>query len=201
MSPVVGFRALPNVGPKLRLDVLNRDDCQTVREWRNKNLEGLRTPFPLTEEQQDVFYDEVVCDRSMPLRYWAVRDDADRFVGMVGLTDLDWYAGSGEVSLITDPTCRGRGIGSGAFEMLLREAFDSLGLQTVWGECYECNPAIGFWHKMVAKYDGYVTKLPRRKRWGGKLWDSMYFSIASPYTACQCGGGCDDSDGGKGTSE
>lgn len=200
MSRVVGFHALPSDDPRLRLDVLNRDDCQMVREWRNRNLEGLRTPFPLTEEQQDTFYDEVVCDRSLPLRYWAVREGG-KLVGMVGLTDLDWYAGSGEVSLITDPSCRGKGYGSGAFDLLLQEAFGQLGLNTVWGECYECNPAIGFWHKMCAKYGAYTTKLPRRKRWAGKLWDSLYFSIESPYTACDCGGACHDSDGSEGASE
>ena len=200
MTPVVGFRALPTADPKLRLDVLNREDCQTVREWRNTHLEGLRTPFPLTEEQQDVFYDEIVCDRSLPLRYWAVRD-CDKLVGMVGLTDIDFYARSAEVSLITDPDSRMRGYGSGAFDLLLHQAFDMVGLETVFGECYECNPAVGFWRRMAEKYGAYVTTLPRRKRWAGKLWDSMYFSIENPNTACKCGGGCDDGCGSEGPSE
>ena len=201
MSPVVGFRAHPSAGPKLRLDALTADDCEEVRLWRNQHLEGLRTPFPLTEEQQEVFYANVVCDRDLPLRYWAVRNEAGKIVAMVGLTDLDWYAGHGEVSLITDPSKPKQGIGSGALDLLLHEAFAQMGLQTVWGECYECNPAIGFWHKVCERHGAYMTRLPRRKRWAGKLWDSLYFAIESPYTACDCGGACDDTDRSKGASE
>jgi RimJ/RimL family protein N-acetyltransferase len=176
---VIGFRTTAPPS-KLRLDALTCDDVQEARVWRNTMREGLRTPYPLTEEQQDGFYGSFVCDNSMPLRYFAVRN-GDRFVAMVGLTDICWEAGNAEISLITDPSLRGKGVGSGALALLLREGFATMGLRTIYGECYESNPAIGFWRLMAERHGAYTTMLPRRKRWDGRLWDSLYFSFTSPY--------------------
>ncbi len=164
------------------MDALNVDDVQTVREWRLTCREGLRTPVMLGEEQQEAFYEQVVVNGIDTHRYFAVRD-GDALVAMVGLTGICWESGIAELSLITDPDPkkRGKGIGSGALDLLLREGFDSLGLQTIYGECYLCNPAIGFWERMVERHRAYWTTLPRRKRWAGKLWDAMYFSITTPH--------------------
>jgi RimJ/RimL family protein N-acetyltransferase len=192
---VIGFHARPSDDKPLRLDALNVDDVQTVREWRLTCREGLRTPVMLGEEQQDTFYEKVVCKGTDKNRYFAVRD-GDLLVAMVGLTGIEWENGMAEISLITDPAKAGKGIGSGALELLLREGFDVMGLATIYGECYLCNPAIGFWQRMCERYNAYTTTLPRRKRWAGKLWDSLYFSIQTPH-----GGVANDPDGSEGATE
>jgi RimJ/RimL family protein N-acetyltransferase len=199
MTPVAGFRVSGECATDtMSLDALSLDDVQVARKWRNTVREGLRTPHLLTESQQEDFYQSIVCDSSMPMRYWAVRHPGHGFVGMVGLVDIAWEAGIAEISLITDPALRGQGIGSGALELLLHEGFDNMGLRTIYGECYKSNPALGFWERMAERRGAYTTTLPRRKLWGGKLWDSLYFSFTSPHDEGVMGL---DAQRGKGTNK
>jgi hypothetical protein len=139
---------------------------------------GLRTPFFLTREMQASFYEKVCCDRSSPHRYWALRAEDRLFVGMAGLTNIQWENGLAEISLLIDPDRSG--IGRVAVDLILSEAFEQMRLHTVFGECYEHNPAMGFWKKMVEHHDGFSTRLPGRKYWGGGYRWSYYFSFDAP---------------------
>lgn len=180
----------------MRLDVLTMDQCERVRLWRNDCLETLRTPYPLTKEQQEEFYRTRVCNPDSSHRYYAVLakrselsdkpdfPDTKEFIGMAGLTYIQRENRIAEISLILDPVMRGKGLGEKAVDLLLEEAFDRLGLKTVFGECYLCNQnGYHFWVEIAKKYHtgGYVGHpgaiLPNRKFWAGKFWDSYYFSI------------------------
>lgn len=168
----------------MKLEPLTLDQCQQVRLWRNDCLETLRTPYPLTCEQQKEFYRDVVCDRNSPHRYWAIIEEgtikkiafADTFLGMGGLTYISFENRIAEISLIINPRYRGLriGIGEKAVNLLLDQAFNYLNLRTVFGECFKSNPAWGFWQKLN---NAYLTDLPKRKYFDGKYWDSLYFSI------------------------
>ena len=178
----------------MKLEPLTLQQCQQVRLWRNECLETLRTPYPLTEEQQEAFYRDVVCDRNSPHRYFAIIDEVAKnageeiarrkakalsieslgFLGMGGLTHIQWENRIGEISLIIDPERRGKGDGKKAVDLLLDQAFNYLNLKTVFGECYKSNPAWRFWQKLN---NAYLTDLPKRKYFDGKYWDSLYFSI------------------------
>ena len=82
-----------------------------------------------------------------------------------------------EISLILDCKRRGKGFGSRAVAMILETGFGCMGLKTIYGECYECNPAIEFWKKVTENHGGYCTLIPRRKLWQGQLYDALHFSI------------------------
>ncbi len=95
-----------------------------------------------------------------------------------GLTNIHWINRNVEISLIVNPKMQRKGVGARCVDMLLEEAFDKMGLKTVYGETYSCNPAgVCFWNKVCDKDKAYKTSLPNRKYWDGKFWDSMYFSI------------------------
>lgn len=174
----------------LFLDALTRSDCELVRRWRNleENRLHLRTPFVLTEEMQSRFYDDVVCSRTAPHRFWALRDTEGArvqpggygdwetrpaFIGMAGLTDIDPTNGHAEISLILDPAKHGKGYGVMAVGLVLAEAFDRMRLESVRAECYETNPALGFWRKMADGHGAHSTTLPLRKFWGGRYHDAL----------------------------
>jgi RimJ/RimL family protein N-acetyltransferase len=77
------------------------------------------------------------------------------------------------------PGYRGKGYGAAAVDEILREAFDTLNLDTVYGEVYNCNDAgYSFWSGIIDRYGAYKTMLPDRKFWDGRLWNSIYFSIS-----------------------
>jgi len=170
-------------GAEVHLDALTQEDCEQARRWRNDLRAMLRTPFMLTGEMQQAFYRDIVCNRSAPHRYWAVRDghgSAELLIGMGGLTDLQWENGLAEISLLLGPHAPpGEGIGGAVVRLLLREGFLNMGLQTIFGECYICNPAVEFWRKMVERYHGRAVSLPRRKRWEGQLYDAYVFTFTA----------------------
>ena len=159
----------------MELRAPTRDDVEQVRLWRNANLAPWRTPYPLTEEMQGIFYERVICNRNSNHRYWSIYDNG--LVGFGGLTNIEWENGLAEISLILSAGSRGQGYGARAVQLLLDEGFGNMGLKTIYGECYECNPAVEFWKKITERNGGYYTTIPRRKRWQGQLYDALHFSI------------------------
>jgi RimJ/RimL family protein N-acetyltransferase len=139
----------------------------------------------LTEEMQDDFFDKVAHDRHSEDRYWEVweRTEAyanvpagDTFIGLGGLTDIEWENRLAEISLFIKPFLQNRGYGKQAVKLLCVEGFNRMGLQTILGEAFLCNPNWKFWANLTQKFGGYATHLPNRKYWDGKYWDSYYFS-------------------------
>lgn len=176
----------------MKLEPLTLEQCERVRIWRNNEMECWRTSFMLTMDMQEDFYKRC-SDRNSPHRYWAiVRTMNDKiqgvvpetgFIGMGGITYIQWENRIGEISLIIDPERRGSGDGEKAVDLLLDQAYNHLNLQTVFGEAYMSNPWWEFWQKITAKYADKIkattchTTLPCRKYWKGTYYSSLYFSI------------------------
>lgn len=175
----------------MKLDALTKEQCEQVRIWRNAEMEVWRTPFMLTEGMQAEFYYDRVGNRSSPHRYWAiVRTIEDEikgvvpetgFLGMGGITYIQWENRIGEITLIIDPKLRKDGLGEKAVDLLLDQAFNHLNLQTVFGEVYGCNvDGWEFWKKLANReWDthGCWTVIPHRKYWSGLYHNSGYFSF------------------------
>ena len=172
----------------MKLEAITQSQCEQVRLWRNAEMECWRTPFMLTKQMQDDFY-EGCCNRESPHRYFAIIGTKVMdmgFLGMGGITNIQWENRIGEITLIINPAERKNGLGEKAVDLLLDHAFNYLNLQTVFGECYVCNEAHDFWKKMTCKYiykgirekvgSGFVV-LRNRKYWQGKYYNSLYFSI------------------------
>ncbi len=179
----------------MKLKALSLADLERVRHWRNESLVALRTPFLLTQEQQEQFYREVICSRQANARYWGIVKSSDtgygsfqdsqwepvlnyKLIGMCGLENIQWENRLAEISIILNPNYRGKGCGEKAVDLLLDQGFNYLNLENIWGECYECNKAISFWKKVAAKYNAETVTLPNRKYWQGKYYDSLYFNIS-----------------------
>lgn len=159
---------------------LSQADCEQIRQWRNQVPEALRTPFALTKEMQEQFYKEIICNRNSRSRFWGIwiKDKiSSNFIGMCGLENVQWENSTAEISIILNSDYKGKGFGTKVIDILLNKAFNELKFETIFGECYQCNPSINFWEKIVKKYNGTDAHLPKRKYWNGKFYDSMYFII------------------------
>lgn len=174
-----------NVAGNMILRPVERADIPLTVAWRNDPdaRASLRTPYALNIDQQERFFQDVICDRHSLHRYWiAEAMGIGRAVAIVGLTNLQWENRIAEVSLVVDPAKRGHGYGALALAAVMREGFCNLGLLTICGEAYQTNPALAFWEKMIERYQGTSVILPRRKWWGGQLHDAVYFTFAAEQT-------------------
>jgi len=152
---------------------------ELAREWRNKCLETLRTPFILTKEMQEEYANKVLKNRHLNCRWWGFAENSDiYYVGLGGIENISWENRNGEISLIINPYFRRKGYGTKAVELILDQAFNYLNLENIYGEVYHINEnSFSFWMKIVQIYNGYATLLPYRKYWNGKYYDSHYFNI------------------------
>lgn len=155
------------------LDVLTREDAEQIRKWRNQELDSLRTPYPLTEDQQLDWYESVVNNRNANARWWAVYDGT--LLGYAGIQHIDWINSHGEISLLIAPQQQGKGYGREAAAMVLKEAFHKLNLNMVWGESYP--KSARFWEWVSVRWRGKHVMLPDRLFQNGQYHWTMYFSI------------------------
>lgn len=187
----------------LSLDVLSMYDIQIIGRERNKAAKNgvYRTPFLLTEEMQKEFYNNVICNRNSNNRYFAlkvsevnlsideIKDNKiiykeetknyvkNKTIGIVGLNNIQWENGLAEIALTIFKEWTQKGLGERAVKLILIEAFNELRLNNVFGECYECNPALKFWKKIRENYGDYSTILPSRKFYLGSFFNSYYFNF------------------------
>ena len=167
----------------LELRALEPEDMAPIVRWRNDDMETLRTPHLTTMAQQMAWYDrEIAHPSESRTRYWALWDMvlADRwgsFVGYGGIEHIEWENRRGEISLLISPEHRGKGYGREAVGLFLRQAFQHLNLEHVWGEVYTCGH-VAFWERMVESYQGFKVMLPAHKSWNGRYYVALYFDFS-----------------------
>lgn len=156
------------------LRALELSDMEHIRKWRNESLSMLRTPFPLTKEQQEDWYRNEICNRNSRSRFFAIEDGFCHLVGYGGLENIQWENGIAELSLLIDPNKQGCGFGKRAAFDIMERGFGSMRLHTIYAECYANNPAVGFWDKVFLVPDNRIF-LPDRKFIDGKFVGAYYY--------------------------
>lgn len=151
--------------------------------WRRNCPESLRTPYPITKEMQLEYLRDVVTNRKSDRRiyfFYRYGENDVPAVGVGGLQNIEWENGRAEISLLVAPDERGKGSGKQCVEDILDVAFNDLRLLSVWGECYWCSPALGFWQKLAEEKKWLTTMLPMTKMWRGKIYPSFHFTVLAP---------------------
>ena len=165
------------------------EDLVKVMEWRNKTPEALRTSRMITVEMQEKFYKRIQEDpNNIYFSFYGKVDymcedledgTIPEFIGFAGITNISWENTNGEISIIVNPEFTKKGFGSAILDQMLDYAFNYLNLKNIYGECYECNKNLGFWGKMIKKYEASEAELPWRKYFGGIFYNSIYFNFES----------------------
>lgn len=159
----------------MKLKALSLPDLERVRLWRNEQVSCLRTPYLLTQEQQETFYRDVICNRQANARFWGICEEG--LIGMLGIESIELENRRGEISLITNPRYRNNDVYKQALLLLLDKGFGGLNLDNIWGECYECNELFDFWVKMIGELCGTSCKMENTKFFNGKYYNSLYFNF------------------------
>lgn len=159
----------------LQIRPINRKDLPFIVKERSMVMETLRTPFMLNNDQQIEYYERVLCDRNSDTRYWIFQEN-NKAVGYGGIENIQWENSIAEISLLIFNQYQKKGYGKRAVDTILDQAFNYIGLENVFGECYYCGN-VGFWDKIIEKKNGYKTILPNRKYYNGQYYSSLYFNI------------------------
>jgi diamine N-acetyltransferase len=136
--PIINIR-----GDLVALGPLRRDLLPLYTRWMN-DLETTRylgASAPTTAEQEAAWYDgEVKNERNVHFTIYEL--PALGPVGTASLGGMDHQHGTAEFGIfIGEPDARGRGYGTEATRLVLRYAFDHLGLHNVELGVYEFNEA------------------------------------------------------------
>jgi len=146
---------------------LGLDDVTRLLAWRNLPAvaAAMYTDHPISEAEHARWFARAMSDETM--RYWIIELDGDP-VGLAGLYDISMRQQRAYVALyLGDERVRGRGVGSAADMLLIRYAFEELGLDKLCAEVIATNePGVEVHRHHGFKIDGvlrgHVIKAGRR---------------------------------------
>lgn len=162
-SPRVDMTRFERLAHGYRYVGLRPEDIQTLRRWRNEQIEVLRQARAITADEQESWYEHVVvpthASAAPEFLLVSILDAEDRFIGYGGLTHIDWENRRAEVSFLMateragDSEVYARDMG--AFLTFLRRwAFEELDLHRLFSETYAFRRA----HVELMEKAGFVLE-------------------------------------------
>jgi diamine N-acetyltransferase len=162
------YFGLVSLGP---FDLLHAD---LARQWRNNRevWQWCRQNSLISYPEQLRWFEHQSLDQS--IKMFSINSDTDGFVGVCGLTSIDHINSRAEFSLYIAPEFQGKGYGRIALKTLLVHAFHDLGLNCVWGETFDGNPAAKMFEGLGFKKEGTRREFYFKN---GKRIDAHLYSI------------------------
>lgn len=171
---------------RIRLDGLAPEqDAAVVAAWSH-DLDSVRLsnqypPRPLSEAQARRQLSEWDKERrekrnAFPFAIRALSDG--RLLGLARLRPVRWARQSGQIWLaIGAPADRRQGHGSEALGLLVRYAFDELGLFQLSGHVAAYNTG----GQALLRKHGFRLEVTRRAAigWRGERWDELYYGLTA----------------------
>ena len=167
-------------GEKIVLRPITEADAENIfaslSDEESMKLTGTQETFTL--EQVQAFCARVTAadDR---LDYAITLPDDPRYRGEVVLNELDWTNRSANFRIaISGAENRGKGYGTEATRLVLRHAFDTLGLHRISLEVFDFNPRAQHVYQKL----GFVQEGVSRDAlfWHGKYHNSIQMSLLAP---------------------
>lgn len=158
---------------------LERKDLDKLRGWRNdwRVMAWTRQYDFLNEVEHQAWFERQATDPSMRMYGVELRVETQRvLVGVAGLTSIDKHNRRAEFSLYVAPEYQHRGYGRQALRLLFAHGFDNLGLNVIWGECFDKNPALRMFEALGMKREGTRQQFYFRD---GRFIDAHLISLTS----------------------
>jgi RimJ/RimL family protein N-acetyltransferase len=169
--------SLPNV--TLRRLIYN--DVDKTFLWRN------HPEIRKWCRQNDVLHMDSHCDwhekqaEDKSVSMYGVENEVGTLVGVCGLTSFDNVNRRAEFSLYVGFEHHGSGYGEASLRALIRKGFMDYGLNSIWGESFDGNPAVRMFERVGFKHEGVRRDFYYRD---GKFIDAHLYSILrSEYVA------------------
>lgn len=158
---------------------LDSTDMGIVRSWRNRYeiWQYCRQHDQISDAEQVRWFNRQSEDSTVRMYKLVVtKGKALTPVGVCGLTSIDHVNRRAEFSLFIAPEAQRQGLGRIGLSLLLDHGFKNLGLNLIWGESFEGNPAIRMFVAMGFSFEGRRRQFYFRN---GKFIDAHLFSITA----------------------
>ena len=125
---------------------LRYEDRFSIMKWRNEQIYHLRQARPLTEDDQQRYFDNVVSklyDNPKPDQILFSYLEKGVCMGYGGLVHINWIDHNGEISFIMDTQLESEHFAehwSNYLTMLKAVAFDDLGLHKIYTYAFDLRP-------------------------------------------------------------
>lgn len=143
------YRCLQNQEKRLgifTLVPLRFEDRFLIMKWRNEQIYHLRQARPLTEDDQQRYFDTVISrlyDEPNPDQILFSYMEKDVCIGYGGLVHINWIDRHAEISFIMDTSLEADHFAehwSNYLTMLKSVAFDDLGLHKLYTYAFDIRP-------------------------------------------------------------
>ena len=162
-------------GRGVQLRRLHGEDAPQIYLWRNdKRIREWCRQYDLLHWGQHQAWLEMQAKDPSVSMYGIEITGTEMLVVVCGLTSIDAINRRAEFSLYIAPEQQGSGYGRKALETLLNHGFRALGLNVIWGETFDGNPAAKMFEKI-----GFVKEGTRRDFYfrNGRFIDAHLYSI------------------------
>lgn len=127
-----------------RIEAVQPDHIESIRVWRNQQMDVLRQAAPISADGQVRYYEEHIwptMDKTEPANILVSYLENDQLVGYGGLVHIAWAEHAAEVSFLLDPDLLSnseiyRRYHLNFLELIKRLAFDELKLEHLTTETY-----------------------------------------------------------------
>jgi UDP-4-amino-4,6-dideoxy-N-acetyl-beta-L-altrosamine N-acetyltransferase len=159
------------------LRLMTEDDTDLIVKWRN--LEEVRCRFIYRERftrEGHLHWIHSMIDTGKAVQMMICTVASDEPVGSVYIRDIDPIHKKGEYGIfIGEESARGKGIGSAAAVLMIRYAFETIGLHKIYLRVFADNPgAIRSYEKAGFKQEGYL----RDEVWvNGSYQDMIWMAV------------------------
>lgn len=163
----------------IELQPLERTDLARIRRWRNdwRVIAWSRQFDMLNEVEHERWFEKQATDPSLRMYKIVMKaGGTTEPVGVCGLSSLDWRNRRGEFSIYIGPEFHRKGLGRNALSVLLLHGFQNLGLNLIWGETFDGNPAAKLFESVGFKKEGTRRQFYLKE---GKMIDAHLYSITA----------------------
>jgi RimJ/RimL family protein N-acetyltransferase len=160
----------------LKLRRIEKGDLPQLFEWRNHLgvRSWCRQYAPLHWADHEAWFEKQAADPKIEM--FSLIEPHGDLVGVCGLTDIDLVNRRAEFSLYIGPTLQGFGFGLSGLKLLFTWGFGSLGLNRIFGETFDLNPAAKIFEKLGMEKEGTRRDFYYRN---GRFIDAHLYSISA----------------------
>lgn len=173
-DPLTG---LPLHGPRVDLTALHESDLPHLLPFF-QDMAALTYFIPTTARPLNAIQiEKLLADWNDGIEnfVFAIRN-CGNLIGLVNLDGFDWPNGHTEIGIaLISPAERGHGLASEALTLLIRYAFDELGLNRIWARVIEDNkPSVRLFESLGFVSEGRLRQHVRRR---GQYRDMLIYGL------------------------